>query len=151
MQFILDHPEQWDQSVWSNTCGTAYCFAGHASILAGSRQLQGKDYYEDSNSTEWLELVVPPPELWAKLGNRGWATGTVTGEDAWAMSDVAQAALGIDRCEDDDLFDSENSLGDLLHILREWATADGVELPESWPTNEPLRNLHEWGSSVDEY
>jgi hypothetical protein len=33
MQYILDHPEEWDQSTF--ICGTAACFAGRAALLSG--------------------------------------------------------------------------------------------------------------------
>jgi hypothetical protein len=35
MQYIKDHPQQHDQSVWMNECGTAGCFLGWAAILSG--------------------------------------------------------------------------------------------------------------------
>lgn len=35
MQHIVDHPEQHDQTVYVNDCGTAFCFAGTAAMLSG--------------------------------------------------------------------------------------------------------------------
>lgn len=32
---IRQHPETWDQGMWVNECGTAFCFAGHAVNLSG--------------------------------------------------------------------------------------------------------------------
>jgi hypothetical protein len=32
---IEAHPETWNQQMWSNECGTAFCFAGHAVVLSG--------------------------------------------------------------------------------------------------------------------
>lgn len=159
MQFILDHPAQWDQSVWANTCGTAYCFAGHASLLLGGRQLKGGDLGTNSGylSDEWTDLVVVPDDLAAAVDEgTAWDTWyrTIDGRKAYSMSGVAEVALGLDTGDDGEvvLFDSDNSLGDLLFYLRAMAKADGVELPESWPTDAPLRNTS-WmqGSSIDEY
>jgi hypothetical protein len=42
MQYIEDHPEQWDQSDW--VCETAGCFAGNALLLSGFERVYG-DYY----------------------------------------------------------------------------------------------------------
>jgi len=36
------NPELHDQSVWANVCGTAFCYAGHAAILAGAEVPRGK-------------------------------------------------------------------------------------------------------------
>lgn len=157
MQFILDHPEQWSQEVWATSCGTAYCFAGHASLLVGGKQLQGREltdypYYRD----EWTEYVTVPDDIAAAIdetAHTSWGRPTVDGRKAYKMSDVAEVALGLSvDASDLDLFDSDNSLGDLLFHLRAMAKADGVDLPESWPTDAPLRNTS-WmqGSSIDEY
>lgn len=35
MSYIEQHPEEHDQNEWTNACGTAFCFAGHAAILSG--------------------------------------------------------------------------------------------------------------------
>lgn len=46
LEEIQSHPENWNQGLWrtnaddgvlpeGNTCGTAYCFAGTAAVLAG--------------------------------------------------------------------------------------------------------------------
>jgi hypothetical protein len=32
---IIQHPEEWDQSSWHNTCGTTHCIAGHCQIMGG--------------------------------------------------------------------------------------------------------------------
>ncbi|MFF0498485.1 hypothetical protein ACFYU5_18915 [Nocardia aobensis] len=158
MQFILDHPEQWDQTFWSNSCGTAYCFAGHASLLASGKQLRGRDLVDTElyGPDEWTDLVTVPDDIAAAIDERSpfrCFAETVDGGKAYEMCDVAEVALGMKRINvgDLDLFDAENSLGDLLWCLREWAQADGVELPQSWPTDLPRRNVRVWGSSVDEY
>lgn len=35
MQYIVDHPDEHDQSTFINGCGTAACFAGHAALMSG--------------------------------------------------------------------------------------------------------------------
>lgn len=35
LDYIEAHPEEWDQGVWANACGTQACFAGRAMLLSG--------------------------------------------------------------------------------------------------------------------
>jgi hypothetical protein len=35
MQHITDHPEQHNQHIWANECGTSGCFAGWSALLSG--------------------------------------------------------------------------------------------------------------------
>lgn len=55
MQHITDHPEQHDQLLWVNQCGTAACFAGWAVILDGWTVLHDEDACEPwvSKPTHW--------------------------------------------------------------------------------------------------
>lgn len=36
MDFIERHPEKHEQAQWATQCGTAFCYAGHAALLAGA-------------------------------------------------------------------------------------------------------------------
>lgn len=36
MKFIEQHPEKHEQGQWATQCGTAFCYAGHAALLAGA-------------------------------------------------------------------------------------------------------------------
>lgn len=55
LNHILDRRETYDQSCWhkKTDCGTTYCFAGHAQILAGKPQDSGR---AASDAREWLGL-----------------------------------------------------------------------------------------------
>jgi len=60
MQFILDHPEQHDQSAW---CGTPQCFAGWAATLTGWAKVAGWDVYVRRGDREERVSVVAAEEL----------------------------------------------------------------------------------------
>ena len=47
MRHIDDHPEQHDQRVWINECGTAACFAGWACLLSGWQVGLSSDSYDN--------------------------------------------------------------------------------------------------------
>ncbi|WP_040828887.1 hypothetical protein [Nocardia jiangxiensis] len=147
MQYILDHPKEWDQTVYSNTCGTAYCFAGHTAIHIGGRQIRRREF----SATDWLfredddytDLVIPPADIAERLVQRfegRFAPNSciADGTTVWEMDCVAEAALGLTSDEADELFDSDNTIPQLIWYLRKWAEEDGVALPDSWPEpNEP--------------
>lgn len=76
MQYILDHPEEHDQSQWF--CGTTACFAGHTALLSGYRlphplgqneaiavvvDKDGKRHYVDDLAIELLGLTCDQGNL----------------------------------------------------------------------------------------
>ncbi len=133
---IKHDPESWDQSAWANRCGTAFCFAGHAIILAGHRFVR-------SSGGRCLEYVhadgLPDVAMW-KDDMHGWLT------DA---RDAAVHLLGIeDSYYPEDLFDSGNTFPEILSQLNRWAREDGVDLPEELHlTDEQIQTIRE--ASVD--
>lgn len=44
LQHIEKHPEVWEQRAFR--CGTQFCFAGHAALLAGSKLVHPADEYD---------------------------------------------------------------------------------------------------------
>lgn len=78
LDYIIDHPDEWDQNTWTNTdpvCGTTYCFAGHAVVSAGYKIMD-------------RGAVIYRPD-----GSIGVSVGT-----------EAQEVLGLTRWEADELF-----------------------------------------------
>lgn len=45
---------KWDQSMWAqrNPCGTSYCLAGHAAVLAGKQPLFVNKYDSEPNDEQ---------------------------------------------------------------------------------------------------
>lgn len=67
MQHIKDHPEQHDQHIWVNSCGTAGCFAGWAALLSGWF-IEDLRYYGDFRWTTFgRELLDLTPDEAFKL------------------------------------------------------------------------------------
>jgi hypothetical protein len=104
MTRIEDHPEQHDQTVWVNECGTAACFAGWACLLSGWQSAISWD--------ESRPIVMSPDTLVEKL-----------------VPDVAIELLGIGNGDAVTLFDAQNTrqmlrlmVKDLLNgeDLRDW-------------------------------
>lgn len=93
LEYIERHPDEWDQDVWASSCGTAFCFAGHAvhmddewDIIATSYERDEQGHY-DHRIIDWSESdsdyrVVP-------LARRK-STGEVT-----EISEAAEEVLGL--------------------------------------------------------
>jgi hypothetical protein len=93
MTHIEDHPEQHDQSVWVDECGTAACFAGWACLLSG-----------------W------------QVGPRWDFNGPLISPDTLIEKDTPEAAvdlLGIDIYDADRLFDARNTLPMLALMVKD--------------------------------
>lgn len=140
MQYIIDHPEKWDQSVYTNTCGTAFCFAGHAAIRAGGRQITyGEIPGNVFGNERYTDLVTIPDSLKVEvdklLEQSHFQRSHITrgGLTAYDMGYVANVALALSETDCDYLFDAKNTLQNLVWILSQWAREDDVTLPDSWP------------------
>lgn len=98
LQFIAEHPQHWDQTMWH--CGTSHCLAGiiHCFTLnvdPATTEMSQDDYWNESN-----------------------------GENA--VRNRAQEALRITDAEADKLFYYKNSEEDLKQIRNAMFT--GIEL-----------------------
>lgn len=118
---IVEHPETWNQDIWANSCGTQFCFAGHAVVLSGHT------FAIDPRDGNLLERV-PATQL-PEMKPYSWPS-TVAGIDVLDPDDAARHLLGLSEGNAAALFDYENTLSDLLGYLNLWARADGVSLPE---------------------
>lgn len=126
---ILDNPESWDQANWATTCGTAYCFAGHAALLAGGKQIRNLDLSEPGygGPGSWTEYVTLPEEKIAALDLGEIAqhsARTKHGLPTFPMSRVGREALGLTIDESDVLFRGSNTIEVLYGILQAWMAAD---------------------------
>lgn len=134
LSFIKAHPLTWQQDSWYrtmdlktgdiryfsqeeivedvNSCGTAFCFAGHVAIHEGfpAPPLNGDAWYRQVKST-----------------NSSW--GTYTEE----VNEFAQKRLGLSYNQADALFSGHNSLDDLKNmvtLLHYDPSIDGDEMEE---------------------
>lgn len=100
MRHIDDHPEQHDQQVWINGCGTAACFAGWAALLSG------REHVTETNSKSVYHWFISPA---------GW-------RDTPRMA--ATIALGLTDDEADDLFHACNSRDVLRLMVKDLVNGD---------------------------
>lgn len=107
--YIAEHPEEWDQNSWAirvhapNVCHTAFCFAGHAVVIANPSAVmmfgEGGDYVDDEYN--FASLVE------------------IDGEGIW-IGEAAARDLGLTPLEADKLFDSENTLDQVHGMITQW-------------------------------
>jgi hypothetical protein len=90
------HPETWCQDLWARKtdCGTSYCFAGWACVLAGEEIL-------------WNEHKVGEDTFAAHVRTQGCASKEF-GEYYVTIRERAQQLLGLGVIEADLLFDWAN-------------------------------------------
>lgn len=133
MEFIRNHPQTWVQDSWykyvdpntgiatidikteevedANSCGTSFCFAGHAAIHEG--------------------FPSPPKEFGAEWDRKVVEEDGTFYEDA---SDFARARLGLTYGQADTLFDGDNTMEDLeliVSVLHAYPNIKGYKLEEA--------------------
>jgi hypothetical protein len=115
---IMRHPETWYQGTYVNRCGTVFCVAGHAIILAG-HQFVDYDHFADQ-----MVLAGDIPDL----ADESWEDD----EHGRLMhpGDAGRVLLGLDREAEDRLFNGNNTFPEILAFLNELAAEDGIDLPE---------------------
>lgn len=113
MAYIEKNPEQHDQNNWITACGTAFCYAGHAAILAGAAR-PGNEVAEWGRS--WAINVETLESL---------AVESVSGysDTVKPIDEFAAARLGLTLDEADVLFDGDQTLR-TLRILVDALCAD---------------------------
>lgn len=107
MQHITDHPEQHNQSMWVNECGTAACFAGWATLLSG--------WYVQRVAPSKVVYVAHQDDLRDFLVN-----------------DLAVELLGITNDEADVLFGYGNSREMLQLMVKDLVNGDALREPEDY-------------------
>lgn len=110
---MIDHPETHDQGQYITRCGTAACFAGWTTSLAGFA------FIRSSGTDNFVDYVATP-------------NGPVH------VRDKAVELLGIAdndwessyRDCADLLFGGGNDMLEILRLLCDWADEDGADIPE---------------------
>lgn len=116
LDYIEQHPEEWDQSTWAtkkqatkNVCGTSFCFAGHAVNLSEQYRLVGSAY---NWHTDEYEVVTTMEE--ADTQDRlSWFAQNVKTGNVESIATAARKVLNIGGNEGDYLFDGGNTLDQL--------------------------------------
>ena len=102
---IKAHPEEWHQGAWAskthNTCGTAFCFAGHAVMMAHPDAEPA--WYAEHNSTDNVVMS--------------------DGECREIMT-LAMDDLGLSDNDADVLFNGFNRMSDLHAAILGWEKDD---------------------------
>jgi hypothetical protein len=108
LEYITAHPEEHDQRNWGvkTACGSSYCLAGHAVVLAG-------------HEIDWHS-----PDL-VRMGMRSSCHALTDGR---YISDAAREELGLDPERAARLFDANNDLGTLWRLASEYTDGE-VEVP----------------------
>ena len=98
-QHIKAHPDEWNQRDWAvrNSCGTAFCFAGHASARAGAKPV-------------WVPRADEADIADASLC-------TLPDGTERAIVSHAREVLGLWDHWHTSLFDGDNTLADLRRII----------------------------------
>jgi hypothetical protein len=123
MSFIESRPHDHDQQWWR--CGTARCYAGWASFLAGGRFVSSED--------DKTHIV-------ASNGVKNFRASTVRTPEGELLhvADHATIVLGIDDADADALFSPDNTIADLRRMvdnLVEYGCTTGDPTPlEQWRT-----------------
>lgn len=108
LDHIDAHPDEWRQSVYGvqteeSTCGTAFCIAGHAAVMAGAEPI----WHGDGGMTG-----VTDPE------GGGWVE----------VLDFAVGALGLTYAEATYLFDGGNTRDEVQEYAARIAERAGETL-----------------------
>lgn len=123
LEYILIHPEEWNQGVWH--CGTAYCYAGHATV-----HIFGASVARDHMVTLTAEhaALLNENEVNEEIRMtyvydpaRPWQAG-----DEVHVAEFAMVGLGLTSDQGSALFAPTNTLGDLKHYIELFS---GIELP----------------------
>jgi hypothetical protein len=110
LEHIETHPETWDQKFWR--CGSAMCFAGHAAFFAGAEWAHPEFDNLDASYDRYDDVITPDGRI-------------------MHVSDFASEMLGLNRkllpgawVWSDEMFDAENSLGDLKRLVAYYEAAE---------------------------
>lgn len=106
MNYVEKHPEQHDQTNWVNHCNTAFCYAGHAAIIAGATR-------PPNEATAWGNYWMVNPETL-----ESHASGAYDAADrSLAVDEFAAKELGITMAEAEALFDGDRTITGLRTLV----------------------------------
>lgn len=114
MQAIEANPDAHDQDDWyyHGECGTTYCFAGHAALLAGAPQPPDAE-----NNLSWR---VPPELLGSRLVDDGiqlYVASALGRDGLLSVQDFAFISLGINTAQRQYLFTSAETPQELRTLV----------------------------------
>lgn len=117
MEYIEAHPEEHDQGTWRNRCSTAFCFAGHAAILAGAESpkvlANSTDYwYIDTDGKAVADREEHPRAV--------------------HVQEYARAALGLNYPQTPILFHSDNTVYQLRAMVDKLIADPDADLTDCW-------------------
>jgi hypothetical protein len=136
MAHIEAHPEQHDQGSWINACGTTFCFAGHAALLAGA----SKPLSENGFGNGWFVDTVTSTSR---------ALSSYWDVDEDGVREFARRSLGLSEDEADVLFNGGRDINELRAIVNAlkdnasviWSFVHGDQI--QFPYDEP-QDFGEW-------
>jgi hypothetical protein len=118
MNFIEKHPEKHAQEHWATECGTAFCYAGHASLLAGATP-------PGPNVTTWGHFWTINPETF-QSGSESTMQQLESGN--LPVDEFAARQLGITMSESEVLFSGDRTRDELRMLID--ALCDGAWIDE---------------------
>jgi hypothetical protein len=113
IDYIDTHPEQHSQDDWVNECGTAFCYAGHAALLAGATRPGLEITRENTWYVDTRTLTSVTSRYYSDLD-----------DEVITVSEFAEQQLGLNVNESDIMF-SEGRTRAELHALVD-AFCDGA-------------------------
>jgi hypothetical protein len=118
MNFIEKHPEKHEQSHWVTECGTAFCYAGHASLLAGATP-------PSANVLEYNFFWTINPETFQSQRE---STMQQLESGNLAVDEFAARQLGITMAESEVMFSGDRTREELRMLVD--ALCDGAWIDE---------------------
>lgn len=127
--WIKAHPETWDQELYVNrraSCGTAYCFAGHAvlmtqgdvfideSLVDTAKRDYSSVFLDRLSKTLRDDLLEDPDVLVSVFAIDGEMMSVVE------VHETAMFLLGLTDEQADELFQGSNTLADLEAYIDEY-------------------------------
>ena len=110
LEHVDAHPDEWNQHAWGmqtsrSACGTAFCIAGHAAVMAG---------------------LTP---VWKRTGDETFMHSVVDADgNEVFVAYAAQDALGLTGAEQEQLFWLYNSRADVQTVAERIAARGGERL-----------------------
>jgi hypothetical protein len=149
MDYVREHPQQWRQSSWYklvnretgdtvwevdeevveevNSCGAAFCFAGHVALREGFPKPPTVD------GSDWTRYI--------KTGDGAWDY------DEEYVDEFARKRLGLNTAQADILFSGENQMHDLENLITALKVTNGEV---NYYTLIDIRDEFDYVASVNE-
>jgi hypothetical protein len=109
LEHVTAHPDEWNQWMWASKtdCGTAYCLAGTACVLAGEE-------------IDWRRTSAGVVKQASYLA------------DGQSIEKRARELLGLGSYAAVELFEADNRLRELWTLANEF-TGGAIDIPDTFP------------------